>query len=153
MAKLKGAGAIHRTNGGRGLHWIAIAVIAAVVVVAAACTSGLRPAAERPASGWALVQGTARYASGAPVRDAEVLVTACDQPIQGLAGRGRTDANGSYSVLAQMPADSPGDAIVECRVVLARGLAQAIGVRVRFRTLKEDAEANPIIVDLRQQAG
>jgi hypothetical protein len=128
-------------------------MLAGALVLAASCTSGLRPAIERPAAGFALVQGKARYANGNPVRNAEVLVTACDQPIQGLAGTGRTDGNGDYRVVAQMPAGSPGDAIVECRVVLARGLAQVIGVRVRFRSLMEEAEANPIVVDLRQESG
>jgi hypothetical protein len=131
---------------------LSLGMAAAAFVVLASCTSGLRPAPERPAAGWAVVMGNARYANGNPVRNAEVLVTACDQPIQGLAGTGRTDENGDYRVVAQMPAGAPGDAIVECRVVVARGLAQAIGVRVRFRSLMEEAEANPIVVDLRQGA-
>lgn len=98
--------------------------------------------------GFGEVFGTVTYGDGRPLVGAEVLVSRCGWPINGLTGQGRTEADGGYRVTAYLaPYEKiPGDTLhVSCVVGVQRGFAQA-PVDVIFT--KAGKELMPVRVDL-----
>lgn len=103
-----------------------------------------------PPAGFARLVGTVTDSAGAPIRDAEVLVSRCSSPVGGLLGSTRTDADGRYrptgalAPVGAFPGD-PDNVRVHCAALVDRSPVLD-SVEVRFAA--DSLAQAPQVVDL-----
>ena len=90
-----------------------------------------------PPSGYTLLTGSVRKATGVPAQGAEVSLYQCTAPVGGYLGSAVTDSNGHYRLLGSLPpiglSTAQVDSLqVQCAVSVNRAAAPIAPIVLRF---------------------
>jgi len=103
-----------------------------------------------PPAGYARITGRVTSSTRTPIVGAEVLVSQCASPIDGLLGSTHTAADGTYHISGHLPPGiSPARAkavVVTCAVVVNRSQLPVASVDVRFAV--DSLTMPPQVLDL-----
>jgi hypothetical protein len=129
-------------------------LIVAAAVVPLACREGYIIIDHwGPPAGYAAVEGTIRFASGAPAPNTRVNITRCTSPIGGFFGEDVSDQEGGYRVNGRLspsplPRSTLDSLLVRCDVLVGERGAAAVVDTVTVRFAVSPDSVVPIVRDL-----